>query len=344
MTRDAIMALTLLWASHGAAAPLKFLNWEDYLAPQVIELWQKQSGHLIEQLYIDDDEKRDMVLVNAKSQGIDLAVVDEISAKALGRKGELLDLSSLNSRKHIAPTWLRRCGTHAVPYFWGTIGIAYRSDKIPRPSSWRDLLEPKETLKGHISMLSDYQDTLSPALILLGHSANTGEREALSQAYQLLVAQADSILTYEYPITFLQYSPRASELHMALVYSGDEYTMNELAKSGELWRYTIPEEGTAVWVDCLAVSAHSKHADAALAFIDFVLQPQVAALNAKELGVATPNQSALSLLPQEITEDSNLYPKASMLQKSHFYEELDQKNLLLRQRITSALERNHDSH
>lgn len=326
------------------AATVHFLNWEDYLAPELVTLWQQQSGHQINQIYIDNDEARDVILATSAAGSIDLVVLDEVSVQVLGRRGELVKLTHLENRAHIRPEWLARCGDYGVPYFWGTLGIAYRSDKVSKPESWQALLTPNRALQGHIGMLNDYQDLLSPALMVLGYSVNTNQREPLSEAYQLLQRQSSSVLTYDYPVSFLQHSKRADQLHMAMVYGGDEYSLNEIAGQEDLWQYTIPKEGTVTWVDCLSIPKGSTSAQQAESLITFLLTPEFAAQNADEIGSATPNGSALKLLPAESAQDPQLYPPQQVLKQSQHYVELTQENLLLRQRITSSLVRHHDSH
>ena len=127
---------------------------------------------------------------------------------------------------------------------------------------------------------------------------------------------------------------------MALAYSGDVHALNQ-GKPGP-WRYTIPKEGTALWVDCLAVLAHSAHQEAALAFVHFLQQPYIAALNATDVGTATTSEAAYALLDDAMRHDRTLYPTGLTLADSESYQPLSPANLQVRERIIEAL-RHHET-
>ncbi len=328
------------------AEPLKFLNWEAYLSETVQQQWEKQSSNSIEIIHFDNDAKRDEILLNSKHHNIDLAIVDELVAERFGEEGMLIRLTEDNvpSLKHMGTFWRERCGNYAVPYFWGTLGIVYRADKVTTPpSSWNDLLTPSEQLKGHIGMMDDHTDMLAPVLFLNQQELNTEDPDALKQAFETLQAQIPHVLTYEYIVTFLQSSPNADDLHMALAYGGDQYAVNELQNNQSLWKYIIPAEGTVLWVDCLAITASSKQQQKALDFINYLSTPAISAQNAEDLYYATPNDDAMKLLSEEFRNDSEIFPEHELLRKSGLYEVLSNDNIRQRLRITNAIINIHES-
>ncbi|MGB0732595.1 MAG: polyamine ABC transporter substrate-binding protein [Pontibacterium sp.] len=321
------------------ADALKLINWESYLAPEVIELWQQESGISINEIYIDNDKGRDAILTQSQ-HSLDLAVIDEVTAETLGNHGELVKLTEAQvpNLTHMGEFWRKRCGAYSVPYFWGTLGLIYRSDVVQQPPlSWRDILVPSPALQGHIGMLDDPVDLIAPALFHLGYLLSTESQPELKQAFNTLVDQAPHVLTYDYPITFIETSKLADKLHMAVAYGGDHNTINDnLGKPG-LWQYSIPQEGTVLWVDCLAVLSKSKNREQALAFINFLSRPDVAAKNALAIKFATPNMSALTLLPKDITGNPSLYPPQDILSRSALYEPISKENIELRARIANSV-------
>ncbi|WP_261844482.1 polyamine ABC transporter substrate-binding protein [Aliamphritea ceti] len=330
-----IMAITL----PAQADTLRLLNWDAYLGTNAISQWQEQ-GHRIESVLIDNDETRDAVLLNSVDNQIDLAVIDETVSNRFGKEGRLVKVDETNvpSLANVEPFWRERCGNYAVPYLWGTLGIAYRSDIISKaPTSWKDLLEPSEALKGHISMMNDHIDMLAPALFAQGFSLNSETESELKQAFSALRRQASHVLTYEYPITYLGNSPNSDQLHMGMVYGGDQFTMNKKAGKENLWKYAVPEEGTVLWVDCLAVTSTSKNQALALKFMDFINQPDIAAKNAEELFFATPNAAAKKLLPAKFRDNPEVFPANEIINRSQLYRELSNPTIKLRLRITNAV-------
>ncbi|MBV1790642.1 spermidine/putrescine ABC transporter substrate-binding protein [Marinobacterium sp. D7] len=337
--------LTLLLSPYTMAEKLTLLNWEAYLDPDVIAMWQAETGVEIEQIYFDNDERRDRMMVDAGRHHIDLVVLDEVASRLFGERGVSFAPTTAQAPnlRHLDPRFTDQCGKHSVPYMWGSLGIAYRNDKVgTTPVSWSDLMRPAPELVGHIGMLDDGADMLAPALLMHGQSVNSDSREALQAAFEDLKQQVPAVLTYDYAITYLQSDTNADQLYMALVYSGDQDTLNEVQGS-EHWQYVVPSEGTILWADCLAVLQGSDKQELAIRFIDFLNRPEIAARNAQSVWVATPNTAAYPLLDEEFSQDPTVYPSADVMAKSQLYGVLSDENLMLRKRITSAIRKLHDA-
>jgi spermidine/putrescine-binding protein len=69
-------------------------------------------------------------------------------------------------------------------------------------------------------------------------------------------------------------------------------------------QYVFPEEGCSIWYDNLSIPKGAPHLDAALAFINFVLDPKQSILITKEFPYSNPNKAALDLMK---TEEPDLY-------------------------------------
>ncbi len=64
---------------------------------------------------------------------------------------------------------------YAVPWQWGTTGIAYRADKVtPAPDSWGIFLDPK--YKGKMTQMDDLRDVLGSWLKYRGKSMNSTDK------------------------------------------------------------------------------------------------------------------------------------------------------------------------
>ena len=340
-------SILLILSVNSHAETLRLLNWEDFLHPRVIEAWQQETGIEIEEIYFDSDEDRDEILNNASPGTIDVAVVDEAVSKMFGEKGKIdtLDEAKIPNLKHVDPFWKQACGQYTVPYMWGTLGIGYRSDKVEQaPDTWKALLQPDDSLKGHIGMMDDYRDMLAPALFTLGYSLNTDAESELKAAFEYLKQQAPSVLTYEYAVTLVNNEAKDLEqLHMALIYGGDHNVINETLGQPGLWQYAVPREGTILWVDCLAAIEGSPRQALALQFIDFLNRPDIAAMNAEFLGFGTPNTSAIQHMSAAFQSDQSVFPSQDILGRSQSYQVLDKNNIILRKRMTSAIRKIHES-
>lgn len=340
-----ISLFALLLSPIASAETLTILNWEDYLSDEVVTRWEQETGSKIKQVYFDSDAERDEMLIAYDSDAIDIAVIDETTSRSYGKSEILLDLSTANlpNTENNDELWSQRCSQYSVPYTYGTIGIAYRTDKVKSPpASWADFLNPPDDLTGHIAVLKESSDTLLPALMQRGYSNNTSNKDELKQAFKDMEQIIPHVLTFEYPITYLSANPEDDQLHMAQVYSGDHWTMNEIQNS-ENWEYVVPEEGTVIWTDCLAILNSSKKKDLALQFVDFINRPEIAAINSEEIYFASTSSAARELQSEEFLADQSVYPGKKTLEGQHYYGTLDIESRKLRNRIVQSLVLKHEA-
>lgn len=333
-------------ASQLYADTLTILNWEEYLSERTISTWELRSGHKVKQLYFDNDEDRDSILLNHKDKVIDIAVVDETASQVFGNKGILLPITQYKSKpilSRVDTPLQNSCGDYGIPYLWGTFGLAYRSDKIlTKPKSWNFILQPKEELRQHIGFLNDFVDMLAPSLFVLGKSVNTEDPDDLKQVFHMMHKALPNILTFEYGISFIDADKERDQLYATVAYSGDQDGLN--LKSGkDVWKYTTLEEGTVVWVDCLTVMADSPRKEMIYDFLDFIYQPHIAAGNSEHVYVATPLLDAKALQSKSFIENTSVYPINNAMNNAQSYKLLSPKNILLRNRITSSLIKSHEA-
>lgn len=339
------VSVLLSLCSYAHAETLRILNWEEYMHEDVISAWEAQTQNTLQEVFIDNDKDRDNTLLNPNSH-LDIAVVDEVVARSFGEQGKFIEISESDvpTLRHISPFWRNRCSRYAVPYFWGTLGIAYRSDKITTPpTSWADILHPSDDTRGHIGMLNDEVDMLAPALFLQGATLNTAQTEVLKKAFHVLKKQVKHVLTYEYAITYLSKNPNDDDLHLALVYGGDQNTLNEIIGKKGLWKYVVPKEGTILWADCLAIPKTTKNKKLALDFINFLNEPNIAALNAEYTMFASPNLTAIEQAAPEYRNNHEIFPEHNVFEKGSYYQPITRENINRRLRITNSIINLHES-
>ncbi len=336
--------------SHEAAAAtevaspreLVFLNWPEYVDPDLVSEFEQQFNVKVRQAYFETDEDRDKLLTQTDGRGYDIAVVEAVSLKAYRKRGWLasLDETRAPNLRHIDPRWRTAQDAavgYGVPYFWGTLGIAYRSDLVAEEmTSWRQLFRPREAIRGRIAMIKNASELVGLALIALGHSANSSDPSALADAEALLLAQRPHVLSYGY-ISLTENSALVTGgLSAAMVYSGDALMLQE---HNENITFVVPEEGTILWLDYLVVLESSRNKDLALAFINFLNQPENAARLAEYVYYPTPNVAAERLLPTEFLENRLIYPDEQTLARSEFARELPPRALRRRANILAAVVR-----
>lgn len=328
-SKTLMTALFLLMAGLPALAAdsneLSFLNWADYMDPEILKEFKQRTGISVKQTYFDSDTARDELLLETEGKGFDLTIVNGGSIRILAKRGWLEPVTEkdIPNLKHIYPRWRtehERAEDYGVPYFWGTVGIAYRKDLAPvTVSSWMDLFRPVDALHGKISMIGDAADLVGSALKALGYSLNSTDKKELEEAENLLLEQKPYVKTYKYISLDENSALVTGQVAMSMMYNGDAVMLQE---HNENITYVLPEEGGNIWVDYLCVLRESSNKDAAKQFIDFLNEPEIAARLAQYVYYASPNQAAEKLLPEDFTNDPVIYPSGAALEKSEPYKRL----------------------
>ena len=81
--------------------------------------------------------------------------------------------------------------------------------------------------------------------------------------------------------------------------------------------YAIPAEGAQVWIDTWVMPADGPHANAAYKFLDFVLRPDIAALNSNFIGYANAVPASKKFLDPAVRDDPTIYPPEEL--RERFY-------------------------
>lgn len=291
-------------------------SWADYIDPQVIPEFEKRYG--IRVVY-DTFASNESLLAKLQTGASDYDVIvptsyliHHLSKLKLIRP---LDHNRLTNFKNIStrftnPPFDPEC-RHTVPYTWGTTGIGFNQNAFSRgefPDS-TDVFWDKK-LAGRMTLLDDARETIGMSLKRLGHSYNTTDEGEIRQAFDDLKIQKPLTMSYTSDQVIVQLASGDSLL--SLVYSGDAY---QAVRDNKDIRYVIPTKGTSLWVDNLAISESAPHEDNAYLWLNFLLEPEIAAANSNYTRYSTPNEKALSKIEPELLADKNLYPSDKVLDR-----------------------------
>lgn len=332
----AFFCLILNPVSANEKKELVFLTWSEYIDPDIVSEFEAEHGIKIRFVYFETDEARDRLMVETNAKGYDLVLINGSNLTAYNKRGWLapIDQSRVENLKHIDHKWLSKypdAKDKAAPYFWGTLGIAYRKDQIKQPfTHWKQLYQPDETLKGKIVIINDSRDMIGMALKALGYSFNSSTSSELEEAKRLLLHQKPFVYEYSYPALTEESSLVSGKIAAAMVYSGDALMLQEHSDEIE---YIVPEEGTSLWIDFVTVIESSNNKQAAYNFINFLNQPEIAARNAEYVYYATPNTAAEKLLPDEFVNNAAIYPPKEIIDRSEFESRLSARGMKKRNSI-----------
>jgi len=303
-----------------AGQRLLIFNWSDYIDPALIETFEDQTGaRIVYDNYSSDAELETRLITGGGDY--DLVVPSDRSMPALLSKNLLqpIDKSLLPNFKNIDPKFLAapfdRENTYSVPYFWGTVAVGVRSDHVKNPpESFQSLFDEKN--RDRITMLDDAEHCVAVALLHLSLSMNSVQDSDLAAAKELLEKQRPLVQAY----TSDSYKEKliSGNAWASLGWSGD---LLQAATEEPNVRVVIPQKGTTIWLDSLALCKGARSAELAHQFINFLLEPNVAAQNAEFVHYATPNLAALALLPSEIRNNETIYPPEEVIKRCGWLED-----------------------
>ena len=304
---------------------LVLLNWSEYMDPELVGKFEQLHDIKVRERYFETDDLRDEMLLETDGAGADLAIVNGTMIESYRKRGWLADATvrQIPNLKHVDDKWLNAfegVNGHAVPYFWGTLGIGYRTDLVATPpQTWMDLYKPAEELREKIAMVDSQRDIMGMALKALGYSANSSDSQQIRESMELVLTQQPYVKTYTYMVLDENSAIVKGDIVMAMMFSGDALMVKEYNDNIE---YIVPKEGGNLWVDYLVVMQSSNKKDIAYAFIDFLNEPEHAAQLAEYVYYATPNNGAEKLMPAEFREDPVIYPSKEVLSRCETYKKL----------------------
>jgi spermidine/putrescine-binding protein len=196
-----------------------------------------------------------------------------------------------------------------VPYLWGTVGIGYDSNIIsPPPDSWSILWD--ERYQGRISMLNDQREVFGATLRWMGHSLNSTDRAVIEAAKLKLLAQKPLVKAY----TSDHYDQLLATGEVVLAQGWGGPIARAMRERPSI-RYVVPKEGGTVWADCLVVLKTAPHKDLAMRFINYLLDPNVAARTSERLLFAAAPAAAKGLVAPAVSANPAVYPPEEVLQR-----------------------------
>jgi len=319
----AILAALLCSCGSDGGTQLRVYNWQDYMDPEVIEMFTEETG--IEVLYnvFDTNETMYNKIKNMKGYSYDVIIPSDYMIKKMADEGLLAEINFDNmpnyqyiDSKYKGMAYDKK-NLFSVPYVGGTVCIAYNPKYVDESevNSWDVLWNEKYA--GNIFMMDSERDSIGVALMKLGYSINTKTMSELNEAKDLLIQQKPLLLAYT--SDDVKEKMAKEEGWIAVMWTCDIEMVREM--NPEI-QFAIPESGTNLWWDAACILEKAENKEAAEKFIDFLCRPDIALMNAEYLTSMTPNTEAFKNLDEEIKNDPVLYPSDEMLAKCEVFEDL----------------------
>jgi putrescine transport system substrate-binding protein len=322
-------------AKGGAGGAAKVLNlyiWSDYLAPNVLADFEKETGIKVHVAYFDTNETLETRLLAGHS-GFDIVVPTASYFERQIKAGVYLplDKTKLPNLKNMDPRLMAKVAQHdpgndhGVIYTWGTNGIGYNEKMIKALlpdaplDSWRLVFDPavaSKIAKCGISVLDSPAEMVRAVLNYLGRDPNSQKPEDLADAEATL----GKIRPYIRNINSSEYIEALAngDLCLAVGYNGDVLQARDRARDANKGidiKYMVPKEGSILWFDMLAIPQDAPDPESAYAFMNYMMIPQVSADVSDFRRYATANAAAQPLVLPAVRDDPGIYPPQALRDK-----------------------------
>ncbi len=324
------------WYKGSEGTTINVFNWGEYIADSyedglinVNSEFQKLTG--IKVNYVTYESNEDMYpKIKNGGASYDIIIPSDYMIERLISENLLLeiDVNSLPNYKYISGEYKDMYydpeNAFSVPYNVGMVGLIYNTEMVEEPlTSWTDMWD--ERYKGKILMIDNPRDAFAIPQKILGYSLNSTDEKELSDVAQMLIEQKPLLQGYVMDEVFNKME--SGEAAMVPYYVGDYVLMKEVNPD---LAFVYPKEGVNVFVDAICIPKCAQNYEAAVKYINFLLDPTVAYSNAVYIGYATPNTAVLEM--EEYADYRNneyLYPSKENMPKTEYFHNLPQESLLM---------------
>ena len=349
MTRKAIWlsATTALAALFALAAQaqervVNVYNWSDYIDSSIIDDFTKETGIKVVYDVYDSNEILETKLL-AGGTGYDVVVPTSSFLQRQITAGvyQKLDKSKLPNLKNMWDMVTERTqvfdpgNEYSVNYMWGTIGIGYNAKKIKeilgvdKLDSWAAVFDPEQAAKLKdcgINFLDSPTDMIPVTLAYLGLNPDSHEPADIEKVEEALLKVRPSVRKF-HSSEFIN-GLANGDICAAVGWSGDVFQARdraEEANNGVEVAYVIPQEGTQMWFDQMAIPADAPHVAEAHEFLNYIMRPEVIAKSTDYVHYANGNKASQEFIDPDVLHDPAIYPDDAMLAKLFVNTSLDPK-------------------
>lgn len=295
------------------AESLTLMHYEDGFSQALLDRFTEETGvEIVYQGFANYEEGEARLLESQPADLMWLTPANLVEPLARDLLAEI-DYANIPNFRNINPSFRDLTfdpgGAHHIPWVWGTTGLVYRSDLVSAaPTRWSDLW----TLgAGQAGVWADRRTMFGMALMSLGYSVNTNDTAQLDEAAAFLEERwGQQVFVEGYDAYTSAYALADGTLPISLGWAYDAQTGRGL---NETIAYASPEEGTMLWLEVIVIPASSPNKATAEAFINFLLQPENAAVYTNEFSYATVVDGAQPFVDEAIAADRTIFPTTETL-------------------------------
>lgn len=315
----AASAMLLCSATLAAAEGELFLyNWGNYTSPDLIKKFEETYKVKVT---ITDFDSNDTALakVEAGASGFDLVVPSAGFVGIYAEKGliQKLDLSRLPNHKNIAPQWMDvawdKGREWSIPWQWGSTGMSVNTKVYGGDINTSAIfMNPPPELEGKINVIPEMGDVMALATMYEGGKVCSDDPAIMKKVRDDLLAAKPKWLSMDYSTV-----EKMTNNDYAATVDWNGSAMRARLGNKDV-AYGYPKEGYGLWMDNVVLLKDAKNVDNAYLFMDFILQPENAAMLSAFARYANGIAGSEAFLPEDMKGAPELNPPAEFADKGQF--------------------------
>lgn len=280
------LAAGLLLAAPLHAETLRLLTWGGYAPDDVVANFEKETGIDVEVTTSNNEDMISKLRATAGS-GFDLAQPSQdriASAQADFDIYKPIDLSKIKTDQMI-PSMLEATKSntevngevYGVPHVWGTSGLMVNAKDAASVKDYTDLC--KDGLSGPVSYRLKRPTLIGFAFAMgedpfAAYDDKEKYQEILKKVEDKLISCKPKVKVYWSGNDELLNLVRSGEVVAAMGWDAGGWKLN--SDNADI-KFVAPASGALGWIDTFALPRKTKAEDAAYKWINYVMQPEVAA-------------------------------------------------------------------
>ncbi len=271
----ALLASTALASAEGV---VNLYNWGNYTNPEILERFTEETGI---EVTLTDFDSNDTALARIRQggHGFDIVVPSDTYIQTWISEGLIqpLDREIVTNLGNIEPQWVDvpfdPGREYTVPWAWGTTGLVVDTSVYSgNPHDLDLMLDPPEELRGRINVIPEMSDVMAMTIYYHGGERCTTDLDILRAVRDSLISAKPHWLAFDYGGVDAYV---AGDFAAGIYWNGSALRVR---LQNDNFVYGYPETGYPIWMDNAAVLSDAPNRDNAMKFINFVLQPEIAAL------------------------------------------------------------------
>ena len=307
-----------------AKTTMTWMGWQGYETPILSGTFLADNDIDFQPTFIASNEE---IITKLQAGGIgktDLITMyfGYLPLMAEGELLEPIDTGTIDQLSKLIPQFVAQDAIRyqgnlmGVPWNWGSLPLMYDPAVVTSPpESWLDILKPEH--QGKVAMVDDPLGNL-----LIWGTVVTGKPMGTILTKDEMVQVIDKLIEIK--------TKHARAFFPSYGDMSDAFARNEVTVSAIGWeavavwtqakgktiKYTIPKEGTGMFMDCLCIPKDAPHPDLSYKMINHVVSAEPQKQFATEQSAGITNLDTVPLLPKELAESYNYGDIDGFMQKA----------------------------